>query len=59
MIHARGLVHAHGSGVRRLIQSLEVHRVTSVPYDYEDEPDEDEEPQDGSHADDSQWFAGE
>jgi hypothetical protein len=33
--------------------------LSSVPYDYEDEPEEDEEPQDGSRADDSQWFSGE
>jgi hypothetical protein len=28
------------------------------PLDSEDAPDEDEEPEDGSRADDSQWFAG-
>jgi hypothetical protein len=33
--------------------------VSSIPHDYEDEADEDEEPQDRSPADDSQWFAGE
>jgi hypothetical protein len=32
--------------------------VSNIPHDYEDEPDEDEEPPDGSHAGDSQWFAG-
>jgi hypothetical protein len=32
--------------------------VSNIPHDYEDEPDEDEEPEEGSHADDSQWFGG-
>jgi hypothetical protein len=32
--------------------------MSSIPHDYEDEPDEDEDPQDGSRADDSQWFTG-
>jgi hypothetical protein len=38
--------------------SIRGARVSSVPYDYEDEPEEDEEPQDGSGADDSEWYAG-
>jgi hypothetical protein len=43
-------------------QLITVHlgaSLNSVPSDYEDAPDEDEETEDGSRADDSQWFAGE
>jgi hypothetical protein len=55
-------VQGNCSNVRRdrLGRSLESlgEGLTSIPHDYEDEPDEDEEPQDGSRADDSQWFTG-
>ena len=35
-----------GEGLHRQVQGLEVHRLSDVP-NYEGEPDEDEEPQDG------------